>query len=182
MGSRCKSHPLGHHYRFHRTCGDCCRGVLLHWPFSNLPHTQRVATSVGFGTLHPAAIITGWAIEFNPNPAQQVLISALIANIPQLVLSFLYVNLNSLVTCVWLASEWNDYAVERKPLRVSIPSGEQRSTYFLQLPYRASLPLIAVSGLLHWPSSQSLFLDVVAEYGWDSDLVAPCPLRRVDSR
>lgn len=130
-------------------------------------------SSIGFGTLHPAAIITGWGIEFWPKPAEQVMVSALIANIPQLVFSFLYVNLNSLVTCMWLASEWNDYAIERKPLRVSIPSAEQRSTYFLQLPYRVGLPLIAVSGLLHWLISQSLFLAVVAEYRWDGELRDP---------
>lgn len=38
----------------------------------------------------------------------------------------------------------------RKGLRVTQPHGYQRSSYFLQLPYRWSLPLIVISGTLHW--------------------------------
>ncbi|KAG2416588.1 hypothetical protein HFD88_007803 [Aspergillus terreus] len=37
------------------------------------------------------------------------------------------------MTCMLLAAEYDDYAVERKPLRVSWPRGAQRSTYYLSL-------------------------------------------------
>ena len=57
-----------------------------------------------------------------------------------------------------LAQEWNHYAHNRKPLRVSSPTGRQSSTYFLQLPYKYALPLLIVSGTLHWFVSQSVFL------------------------
>ena len=66
-----------------------------------------------------------------------------------------------------MASEWNDYAYERKPLRVTNPTGDQRSTYRLQLPYKYGIPLIVLSGTLHWLVSQSLFLARVASF--DSD-------------
>lgn len=56
------------------------------------------------------------------------------------------------------AQEWNNLATSRKDLRVTKPYGEQRSTYFLQLPYIWAVPLIAMSGVLHWLMSQSFFL------------------------
>jgi hypothetical protein len=43
-------------------------------------------------------------------------------------------------------------------LRVSSPRGRQRSTYFLQLPYRYAVPLTIISGLLHRLVSQSIFV------------------------
>jgi hypothetical protein len=56
------------------------------------------------------------------------------------------------------AYEWNQLGIHRKGLRVTKPLQQQRSTYFLQLPYRISLPLTLFSGGLHWLLSQSLFL------------------------
>lgn len=56
------------------------------------------------------------------------------------------------------AREWNTLGTTRKGLRVTDPSGEQRSTYFLQLPYSWAVPLICVSGTLHWLLSQTFFL------------------------
>ncbi|KAF1974447.1 hypothetical protein BU23DRAFT_532046 [Bimuria novae-zelandiae CBS 107.79] len=60
--------------------------------------------------------------------------------------------------------EWSQYAIRRAPLRVSIPSAGQRSTYFLQLPYTFSIPLLLGSVLLHWYISQSIFLTRIAMY------------------
>ena len=62
------------------------------------------------------------------------------------------------------ASEWNDLARWRKGLRVTRPVGQQRDTYFLQLPYRWSLPLTVASGGLHWLLSQSIFLVRIDTY------------------
>ncbi|XPT03930.1 hypothetical protein M3J09_013016 [Ascochyta lentis] len=90
---------------------------------------------------------------------------ALIANTPQLMLSFIYFSINSLFTGMLSAYEWMSYAHKRKGLRVSdSPTGEQRSTYFLQLPYRFSIPLITLSGTLHWLVSQSIFLVAIDYY------------------
>jgi hypothetical protein len=57
-----------------------------------------------------------------------------------------------------LAQEWNQQAGSGKTLRVTNQSGEQRSTYFLKLPYRWATPLTIMSGFLYWLLSQSLFL------------------------
>ncbi|KAL9045807.1 MAG: hypothetical protein Q9214_001214 [Letrouitia sp. 1 TL-2023] len=89
---------------------------------------------------------------------QGLLATVLIANAPQLILSFLYLTYNSLYTCMLLGKEWSDYAYQRKPLRVTSPIGKQRSTYRLQLPYSYGIPLLVLSGVLHWLVSQSIFL------------------------
>ena len=50
------------------------------------------------------------------------------------------------------------FATRRQPLRVTSPTGQQRSTYWLELPYHYSLPLLALSSVLSWLASQSLFV------------------------
>ncbi|KAH7082209.1 hypothetical protein FB567DRAFT_630623 [Paraphoma chrysanthemicola] len=77
----------------------------------------------------------------------------------------------------------NIYASKRKALRVSSPKGEQRSTYFLSLPWRYGIPLAATSALLHWTLSQSIFLTALATYrpeGFNNELLflgsSPRPL------
>ena len=63
-----------------------------------------------------------------------------------------------------LGHEWSGYAHVRKPLRVTSPTGSQRSTYRLQLPYKFGIPLLVLSGTLHWLVSQSIFLALVDYY------------------
>jgi hypothetical protein len=86
------------------------------------------------------------------------LFNAWLSNMPQVLLSFCYLNLNTLCTSMACAEEWNTLGTTRKGLRVTKPGGQQRSTYFLQLPYKWAIPLMAISGLLHWLLSQSFFL------------------------
>ena len=43
-------------------------------------------------------------------------------------------------------------------LRVSIPKGKQKSSYFLSLPYRYSVLLLICSTLIHLLLSQSIFV------------------------
>ena len=91
-------------------------------------------------------------------------LSILIANSPQVLLSFLFLTYNGLFTCMLLGQEWSCYAHVRKPLRVTSPVGSQRSTYRLQLPYKYGIPLLVLSGTLHWLVSQSIFLARVDWY------------------
>jgi hypothetical protein len=86
------------------------------------------------------------------------LTNALLANIPQLLLSVSYFFFNGVCTAMATAQEWNSFGTQRKALRVSKPAGAQRDTYFLQLPYKLSIPLAVMSGLMHWLLSQSFFL------------------------
>ena len=90
--------------------------------------------------------------------SRTVLLNAWLANTPQILLSFSYFAINRLCTSMCFAREWNSYGTARKGLRTTNPTGQQRSTYFLQLPYRWSIPLTVTSGFLHWLLSQSLFL------------------------
>ncbi|KAK0653277.1 hypothetical protein DIS24_g6270 [Lasiodiplodia hormozganensis] len=120
--------------------------------------------SLGVGKTRSETMIEGWAI---PTRGESAVISAiLVANSPQLILSLIYVFFNGLCTRMLLAREWSSFARHRKALRVSSPRGEQRSTYFLQLPYRYGVPLVIYSTVLHWLVSQSIFLARVET--WDS--------------
>lgn len=85
----------------------------------------------------------------------------LVANTPQLILSFCYFSLNSFFTRVQVEEEWNSYSLSYKPLRVSDPKGEQVSNYRLQLPYIYSIPLIGISIILHWILSNAIFLSII---------------------
>jgi len=69
--------------------------------------------------------------------------------------------------------EWTSFPLKRQSLRVSNPVGLQRSTYWLQLPYIYSLPLLVGSGLIHWVLSQSLFLVRISFYDRDGGPTFP---------
>ena len=90
--------------------------------------------------------------------------SVLFTNMPQVILSFVYLSLNALVTCMLLADEYSRYEVHRRSLRVTTPVVKQRATYWLQLPYTYGLPLTATFATLHWLISQSLSLARIEKY------------------
>ena len=119
--------------------------------------------NLGFGAITTESLAN--VIDFKKVSKERALLSnILIANSPQPILSFLFLTYNSLYTCMLLAQEWFDYAYERKSLRVTDPVGKQRSTYRLQIPYKYGIPLIVLSGAIHWLVSQSIFLVQVNFY------------------
>ena len=71
---------------------------------------------------------------------------------------------NSVYTCMFEAAEWARYSQDRKALRVTSPTFAQRSTYWLQLPWKCGIPLNIASSLMHWLVSQSLFLVRINAY------------------
>ncbi len=87
----------------------------------------------------------------------------LLANLPQTIVSFLYLTYNAQFTCMLVAKEWSQFAHKRKTLRVSDPVKGQRSTYWLQLPFTYSIPLLIMSSLLHWLVSETLFFVSIKE-------------------
>lgn len=97
-------------------------------------------------------------------PDRGIIWMVLLANTPQLLVSIAYFMYNALLSCMLLAAEYDDYALQRKPLRVSWPKGSQRSTYYLSLPYRYSIPLQGASTVLHWLVSQSLYFVEIIPY------------------
>lgn len=91
----------------------------------------------------------------------QLLSCVVTANLPQLLLSLSYFVYNSLFTRFCTEKEWNSYGLDYRPLRVTRPQGQQRSTYRLQLPYQYSIPLIIISIFLHWLVSNALYVFVL---------------------
>ena len=79
----------------------------------------------------------------------------------QVVLSVCYFMYNSIWTRLHSELEWNDFALDYKPLRVSTPKGGQASTYRLQLPYLYGIPLIVGSIFLHWLASNAIYIVLI---------------------
>lgn len=90
--------------------------------------------------------------------------NVVLANTPQLVISFIYVFYNDAFTRMLLSVEYAQFAITRKALRVTRPRGQQRSTYWLQLPFRYSIPIMLAMVLLHWLVSRSIFLVRITIY------------------
>lgn len=138
-----------------------CAGLLA-WGLAKMQLNGDIQSwKIGLGAIDPKTFITGttW-------PSDLVIV-AIVANVPQVVFSILYILVNSVWTTMALAAEWNSYSITRKGLRVSTtPRGAQRTTYFLSLPYRFAFPLMACSAVLHWLISQSLYLVSVEGYDY----------------
>ncbi|KAI0864851.1 hypothetical protein F4860DRAFT_501026 [Xylaria cubensis] len=98
--------------------------------------------------------------------------SVLLANTPQLLLTFCYFTYNNIFTQLYSAQEWAQFGYGFFPLRVTDPKGHQLSTYRLQLPYRYSLSLMAVSIFLHWVLANTIYvlISVGGYYRYDSTL------------
>jgi hypothetical protein len=91
--------------------------------------------------------------------------NVIVAKSPQVIISLVYFSYNAAITSMPLAHEWSGFFERAKSLRVSSSrQGLQRSSYFLQLPYRYALPLLGLSALLHWLASQSLSVVSVELY------------------
>ncbi|CAK1362375.1 unnamed protein product [Cercospora beticola] len=155
--------------RWYFTIPLCLGGIItasiylhkgLTWTGINSSTRPSLATS-GFGTLNPSSII-------GAGPAQRgfkgLIGCIILANVPQLICSILYMAYNGLFTSMLLGAEWSSYYLRYKPLRVSRPTGQQRSTYYLQLPLRYSILLLIASTTLHWLISQSFFLSRIVVY------------------
>ncbi|KAJ5233617.1 uncharacterized protein N7469_005383 [Penicillium citrinum] len=91
----------------------------------------------GWGAVQSTALLTSYVASFVG--------SILTSNMLQLVASFLYYCLNDHLTRCLIAADYNSFAVNRAPLRVSFPQGEQRSTFYLTIPYGYAIPLLLVT-------------------------------------
>ncbi|KAF5589176.1 hypothetical protein FPANT_6391 [Fusarium pseudoanthophilum] len=100
----------------------------------------------------------------------------MISNTPQVLLSLCYMTLNGLITRMIAEMEWASYGINFKALRVTNPRGSQRSTYRLQLPYRWSIPLLAISSILHWVYSNCFYLSNYEFY----DPMLPYGIEEID--
>ncbi|RMY63560.1 hypothetical protein D0864_12597 [Hortaea werneckii] len=119
--------------------------------------SASIAFKSSFGAVDSRALLD---IDLDPLGSKGLILSVLLANLPQAIVSLIYVIYNGLLTCMCLAHEYSKYGLvdRKKTLRVTTPHGQQRSTYYLQLPFRYGAPLLVASATLHWLISQSLFL------------------------
>jgi len=147
--------------------------ILLKMAIGSIESSTQSIWSIGLGKINAAAIIRGWSLSQRGSESKRILSSILVANVPQTIFSFIYLQINGLLTSMWLSQEWKGFETSRKALRVSKPKGNQRSRHFLQLPYRVAIPMLVVGAVLHWLLSQSIFLAVVAEYSNVGELVDP---------
>lgn len=122
-----------------------------------LPTTLKQFWSMGFGQLQP---LTYLIIGLPRGDPDGLISNVLLANLPQLVLSILYIFYNAMLSTFLVQREFSHMYKEqkRKLLRVSEPVGIQRGSYFIPLPLRYGIPLYISSGVMHWLISQSLFL------------------------
>ncbi|KAI8305602.1 hypothetical protein K4K59_012125 [Colletotrichum sp. SAR11_240] len=127
-----------------------CAGIFLYYlTRGNLMRSDESFTQ-GFNTspLDTIQFTVGMSLTSN----------VILANTPQIIISFVYVFYNNVLTCMVSAHEYSRYASVRKPLRVTWPYGEQRSTFWLQLPYRYILPIMTIMAFMHWSVSRSIYL------------------------
>ncbi|KAL2064650.1 hypothetical protein VTL71DRAFT_3788 [Oculimacula yallundae] len=119
---------------------------------------------LGFGSYSQYATLNIFSISQSSLTAQDfdsnsILIAMVtVANLPQVIVSCLYFAYNTIYTSMVSADEWSRFTRHRKALRTTEPRGEQRSTYWLSLPWTYALPLAVASSVLHWLISQSLFV------------------------
>jgi hypothetical protein len=129
----------------------------------------------GLGTVDPNAVFTSTNTSGDGGGLMKDII---IVNLPQLLLSILYFQYNGLFTSMLAGCEWTRFGNRRKLLRVSKPTQQQRSTYWLSLPWRYSLPLMGLSATMHWLLSRSLFLVRILVHDFNNE---PEPKRNISA-
>ncbi|KAF2756565.1 hypothetical protein EJ05DRAFT_502068 [Pseudovirgaria hyperparasitica] len=128
-------------------------GIALYFAIDGA-HGSAFANGLGVPNIQSLASFQGDDVG-----SSGIVPSLLVANIPQLGFSILYVAYNNIYCKLAIAEEFDRLAVRRKGLRVSErPRGAQRPTHFFTLPIMYALPLMGVSALLHWMTSQSIFM------------------------
>ena len=145
-------------------------GILLWKGIDTTTTNPDMATwwNLGFGEVTSSSIIR-WS---KPMLGDSGLIrNVLLANLPQVVLSTMYLIYNQIYTCMAFANEYASFFHRRQSIRVTRPQGLQRSTRFLTLPYRYMIPLMAASAATHFILSQGFFLVAVDVFNNEGHLV-----------
>jgi hypothetical protein len=82
----------------------------------------------------------------------------LLVNTPQFLISLINMLYNGCLTSIILIETWNSFSQQHRSLRVTVPLGQQKSQYYLTIPYRYAIPLLVMTGTFHWLISESFFL------------------------
>ncbi|GMG08199.1 unnamed protein product [Aspergillus oryzae] len=91
------------------------------------------------------------------------------ANSVQLLVTVGYYFYNSVLTSMLASAEYSSYGTDRKPLRVTWPvkGSQQRSTYWLSVPYKYGIPVMILFMVIHWFVSQALYYVLLIPYSPD---------------
>ncbi|CZT06813.1 uncharacterized protein RAG0_12456 [Rhynchosporium agropyri] len=116
-----------------------------------------LGTGIGFSVFSKMAPSILPPVIANPG-LWGTFLNILLVNTPQSLTSCLNLFYNNLFTNMLTGAEWNALAYERQPLRVTHPRGEQKSRLYLSMPYNYGIPVMFLSGMLHWLISESFFL------------------------
>jgi hypothetical protein len=161
MSFRCALLILASSYSYHE--------IIVKYRGDATNSTLSAIWKMGFGSLRPESegslfplwcyIYSTWNDFYKCSQHSVGISNVLIASLPQLVISTLYIAINHQLTVMVHLRDWTRLAVSRQPLRVSHPepNSVQISTYWLSLPYRYSLSLLMSSIVLGWLVSQALF-------------------------
>ncbi|KAI0126046.1 hypothetical protein BJ170DRAFT_458903 [Xylariales sp. AK1849] len=150
-------------------------GVCLYFALAG----SSFSNGLGRADIHSLTSVT------NDSDGSSTLVpTILIASLPQLVFSAIYLAYNNLFTRLLLAAEWRSFSTRRRPLRVSgAPRGAQKSTRMLGIPGKYAISIMVFGSAVHWFLSQSLYLvrvdgvdsngvldkqDVIARLGYSS--------------
>lgn len=125
--------------------------------------------NLGFGALTPFTFLEIGLPRHDPSG---LISNVLVANLPQFILSVLYILYNRMISTFLVQQEFSRMKSVRKPLRVSEPLGIQRGSYFISLPLRYGIPLYGTSALMHWLISQSIFLARITAFFPDGNVDA----------
>ncbi|GAB7336524.1 hypothetical protein MBLNU13_g09801t1 [Cladosporium sp. NU13] len=148
--------------------------TLMHLKGQRLPTDLPFLFSQGVGRPQSHSLVGGILAASGAVSRAWRFGHILFANSFQVLVSFLYLFYNNILTRQVAANEFLgflDADNDRKALRVSSPkNSEQRSSYFLSLPWRYAIPQMITFMLLHWLVSQSIF--IVLTSAWT---IAPEP-------
>lgn len=105
-------------------------------------------------------------------PGAQSIGTIALANIPQILITISYFSFNSILTAMLAAAEYSSYGAVGKALRVTRPvkGSQQRSTYWLSVPYKYGIPVLIVHVVLHWLVSQSFYFVMITPYDVSGNL------------
>jgi hypothetical protein len=127
--------------------------------------------SLGFGAPNWSELISWYQpTEVNskcPWGLRGLLANIVIANVWQILVSLLYFAFNAILSCQLLAREWVNFGQGRKTLRVSHPQGIQRESFFISMPLKYGIPIMAVFAIEHWLISQSAFVIRILLFDFD---------------
>lgn len=127
-------------------------GILLWYAIKNAFGT---AFSFGFGKTNIQALA-----QFQADDAGSsgIVPNQLMANIPQVFFSILYMAYNALYSKIHIAVEFDEHSKMAMGLRVSgRPRGSQLGSHFFHLPAHWGLTIMATSSTMHWLTSQGLY-------------------------